>query len=580
VVRAIQTISGEIELGKLVRAVLKVALEHGGGQRGCLMLARGGELTIEAEASLEPHNIATKILPSLPVGSSDRVPASIVESVARTRERVILDSATASGKFVADPYLARRRPRSLLCLPLLRQAEVVALLYLENSLVYGAFTANRIALLELLATQATISLQIARFVLREKAELAAAEEARQRSMFLAQTSRLLAESLDYQQVLDKFAELSVQHLADLCLIDAIEDGQVRRRAAALADPTKRPLLEEIQRCFTDINSRPASARALEMGKPLLVPEIGDAEMRTYCVNDEQLRAVRALAPRSGMVLPLFARGQILGALNLTSCTRRYGAADVELAQEFASRAAIAIDNARLYSAAREAIRVREEFLSIASHELYTPMTSLKLSLQALQSSPPRQPLSPKATAKLVSLAVSQSDRLHRLIAELLDVSRVAQNQLALKHETIDLVELVRDEVARFEPNLARAECQVSMRTVSPVIGRWDRSRLDQVVSNLLSNAVKFGAGRPIHITVDAEGARARLIVTDHGIGIDPGSQAVIFERFERAVSAQHYGGLGLGLYLCRRIVEAHAGTIRVDSRPGLGASFIVELPTI
>ena len=152
-------------------------------------------------------------------------------------------------------------------------------------------------------------------------------------------------------------------------------------------------------------------------------------------------------------------------------------------------------------------------------------------------------------------------------------------QISLDRTEIELGGLVRKVVARFEPDIVRADCPVVVNGESPpVVGWWDRSRIDQVVANLLGNALKFGSGKPIEISITRSDTSAILSVRDHGIGIDPAQQDRIFERFQRAVSERHYGGLGLGLYICHRIVRAHGGSIRVESSPGAGALFIVELP--
>ncbi len=138
--------------------------------------------------------------------------------------------------------------------------------------------------------------------------------------------------------------------------------------------------------------------------------------------------------------------------------------------------------------------------------------------------------------------------------------------------------MVREVVLILAEDARRAGCDVSVEAEAEVVGSWDRGRLDQVVTNLLANAIKYGAGAPIHITVRQEGGRARLIVRDQGIGVAAAERGRIFDRFERAVSSRHYGGLGLGLYIVRRIVDAHAGAIAVEGAPGAGAQFIVELP--
>lgn len=169
-------------------------------------------------------------------------------------------------------------------------------------------------------------------------------------------------------------------------------------------------------------------------------------------------------------------------------------------------------------------------------------------------------------------------RLGRLINDLLDVSRLRVGRLQIDREDVDLAALTRDVVDRHAAEISRARCAVAVHAPEPVVGRWDRPRLDQIITNLVSNAIKYGQGGPVEISVSREGFEGRLSVRDHGIGIDTGEQARIFERFERAVSSRNYGGLGLGLWIVRQLVEAHGGRIFVESRQGEGALFAVVLP--
>ena len=229
--------------------------------------------------------------------------------------------------------------------------------------------------------------------------------------------------------------------------------------------------------------------------------------------------------------------------------------------------------------AREAIRMRDEFLSVASHELKTPLTSLKLRVQGLieQSPTVPDPVEAARMTKSFELAERQVRRLEKLINNLLDVSRIAIGRFPLQREEVDLVGVVHNVIGQFSAELARLGVDIALDLPAHALGRWDPMRLEQVVVNLISNALKYGAGQPVEIVVRSDGANALLVVRDRGIGISPADQARIFERFERAVSL-NYGGLGLGLHITREIVLAHGGTIRVESLPGEGAAFIVELP--
>ena len=224
--------------------------------------------------------------------------------------------------------------------------------------------------------------------------------------------------------------------------------------------------------------------------------------------------------------------------------------------------------------AERALRVREEFLSVASHELRTPATALQLSLQAIE----RKAQLGAPIDRNVKTALRQTERLGTLIEDLLDVSRIQAGKLALTPEPVELLPMTRRIVEDFAAEIDGAACNVTISGDESVRGRWDRARLEQVVINLLSNAIKYGGKGSIEVSIERAGARARLAVRDHGIGIELDKQARIFDPFERAASSSDYGGLGLGLFIVRRIVEQHGGAVSVESKLGDGARFVVELP--
>jgi signal transduction histidine kinase len=239
------------------------------------------------------------------------------------------------------------------------------------------------------------------------------------------------------------------------------------------------------------------------------------------------------------------------------------------------------ERAALLREAQAAVRIREDFLGVASHELKTPLTPLSLKLQALARDLEAQPDSDFTSRARSSVATcrKQVHKLSELIGDLLDVARIMGGRFALHLEELELGALVREVAARHEALAERSGSSLHLALgEGPVHGRWDRLRLEQVVTNLVDNALKYGAGRPVHVTLVQEGERAVLTVKDEGIGIPPGDTRRIFERFERAVSERHYGGLGLGLYITRTIVEGLGGHIGVVSAPGEGAAFRVELP--
>jgi predicted ATPase/signal transduction histidine kinase/tRNA A-37 threonylcarbamoyl transferase component Bud32 len=578
VVNALQAISREARWEPLIRRLMQVVLAHSGAERGSLIVVEGAALNVQAEAAVTADSIDVQSRQSLPV-SPGRLPSAVINYVWRTGEAVVLDDAAVEPRFANDEYLNHHRPRSLLCTPIRRQAELVGMLYLENNALRGAFTAERVKILELLATQAAISLENARYLEQELTARAAAEKAGRESQLLAEASALFSESLDYEVVLRRLSRLVVRTLADWCVIDLVDGDELRSVAYAHADAEKEPLLARVLNRYPGNWDSPQPAtEVVRTGRRLVLPEVTPEVLRQYTISEDHQRMVLELGVHAGLVVPLRARGRSLGALSVARARseRRFDESDVELCEELARRAAVAVDNAQLYRQAQEAVRLRDEFLSVASHELNTPTAALMLTLQNMIRN--REALDSDSIVRLAGTAERQGKRLTRLIGELLDVTSLERGGVALHPTRVDLGALVQGVVANYAAELARAGCAVTLETEPGIIGIWDPSRLEQVVLNLLTNAAKFGQGEPIEVRVTGRNHLAGLCVQDHGIGIEPGKIAHIFDRFVRAVSSSHYGGLGLGLYVSREIVKAHGGSIRVESRPGSGATFFVELP--
>lgn len=424
-----------------------------------------------------------------------------------------------------------------------------------------------------------------RLLSKEQAAREAAEDAQRRAFFLAEASRVLAASLDWTATLERVAHLALPLFADWCVVDVVEeDRSLHRVAVAHVDPEKAALAHQLRTRFPPLHAGAAGvARVLRSGLGELHREVEAETLEALAQGPEHRALLEALGMGSLVIVPLTARGRRLGAISLVygASGRRYGERDVALAEDLAIRAALAVDNARLYLRTQEAVRARDEFLSIASHELRTPITSLQLAAQGLlrlSKAGSLEKVPPEFLATSLETAVRQSSRMAQLIDRLLDVSRLQAGRLDLQLEEVDLAQVAREILAQTAAEAARSGCQVTLTAPAPVLGRWDRARLEQVVANLLSNAFKYGASQPVEVEVLQEGERARLAVKDGGIGIPPERQAKIFERFERAVSARHYSGLGLGLYIVRRVLEALGGSIRVLSQPGLGSTFVVDLP--
>jgi signal transduction histidine kinase len=261
--------------------------------------------------------------------------------------------------------------------------------------------------------------------------------------------------------------------------------------------------------------------------------------------------------------------------------------EVKVLSALANLTALAMENVQLYGKlqlkireAQNAVRARDDFLSVASHELRTPLTAMLLQLQRLEQLLAVDELGERYP-KLSNCAARSTltgKRLALLVDGLLDASRLAQGPIPLDVEDFDLVQATRDVLEGFSMTAKHAGCDMRLNAASPLHGRWDRRRIEQVLTNLLSNALKYGAGKPIDILVTQGDGQARVEVRDHGLGMAPEVAGKIFQRYGRAGPVAHHGGLGLGLYLSREAVEAHGGAIRFESRPGDGCTFVVTLP--
>lgn len=400
VIKASQSISSNIQLSSLITSLMRILIEQAGAERGYLLLNRDQHCAIVAEATTKNEEVIVRLLSSVEP-SSHILPKSILNFVQRTQERVLLDDSLQEHLFASDEYILQRNPKSILCVPILKQARLIGILYLENNLVSAAFTKEKLALLELLSSQAAISLE----------------------------------------------------------------------------------------------------------------------------------------------------------------------------------------NAVLYEEAQTAIRVREDFLAIASHELKTPLTPLKLKIQALakiaQSDELVSALPRELRARLEKALISSDgeiDRLVRLADNLLDVSQIRAGKFSLRLEKFELGALVHQVVERHRFEVEAAGGSIELRIDENLRGNWDPFRIEQVITNLLTNAIRYGKGKPIRLHAFKIFECAILEVQDHGIGIARENQEKIFERFERATSVWNWGGMGLGLYITRQILELHRGSIEVDSEIDVGSTFRVSLP--
>jgi signal transduction histidine kinase len=313
----------------------------------------------------------------------------------------------------------------------------------------------------------------------------------------------------------------------------------------------------------------------------LVTDVTDADLADFAANADQLRVYREIGFRSAMIVPLRVGERLLGAIILATdeSGRRYGQDDMALATDLASRAALAIENTRLYQDAQAAIRTRDDFLSIAAHELKTPVTGMVGYSQLLQRRVEQEAMLNARDRQALRVIGEQAKRLSALVGTLLDVSRIETGHFTLDCQPVDLCALVQQVLEEIQPTLEQHTLTYTGPDVSLRID-GDAMRLEQVLQNLVQNAIKYSPdGSPIMVRVERQGDQATIAVSDRGIGIPPDAQAHLFERFFRAPNVGRSSiGVGIGLYVVKQIVDRHNGTIDVESAEGLGSTFTVRLP--
>lgn len=286
---------------------------------------------------------------------------------------------------------------------------------------------------------------------------------------------------------------------------------------------------------------------------------------------------------SYLTVPVISRtGELIGGLFFGhKKSGAFNERDERIINGLASQAAIALDNARLYDKAREAIKIRDEFLSISSHELKTPLTPLKIHLQSISKQIDKGLLQEESLTifrKSIAMAEKQVNRITVLVDDLLDVTRITSGKLTLNVEEVDVVETIKEVAERYTLQSQKANTELILDLSQNLIAKIDRIRFEQVLINLLTNAIKYAPGKPITISLTTLGNDLILKVSDQGEGILPEDQKKVFDRFERANSHAAQGGLGLGLYIVKQIINAHGGRIEVESVQNVGTTFTVELP--
>jgi len=407
------------------------------------------------------------------------------------------------------------------------------------------------------------------------------KRAEEREQFLEQASLILGKSIDYTTTLKNIAKLIIPYLADYCRIVVLDDNKaIKEIAIHHKDINKRPLVAELYKAYKDRSKTTHGlGQLLTKGKSEIISEITPEILESVKDSPAILNLIKQLELVSYMGVPIKIGKKVVGAITFSSTQkdRIYKKSDIALAEELARRAAYAVENSRLYGQSQQALRLRDEFISVASHELRTPITSLKMYTQGL-----KRQLEKRGEETMVfylGKMDNQIDKLTVLISDLLNVSRVQFGKLEFHQEAFILADVVQDTVDNIRPTIKKHRIIIKGDGKKKVVG--DHYRIGQVLTNLISNAIKYSPDSDkIIIILLPQQDGIMVTVQDFGIGIEKKHVAKLFDRFYRVsdVSEKTFPGLGIGLYISQEIVKRHGGRITVVSEKGKGSQFSFSLP--
>jgi PAS domain S-box-containing protein len=398
--------------------------------------------------------------------------------------------------------------------------------------------------------------------------------------FLAEVGPVMAASLDYEETLARLAQLAVQDLADFCIVDIVgDDKTVRRLKVACRDVSKNWICEELMR-MPQAQTPPLTMKVIQSRQSVLMEHVSFEDLASHALSEEHLRLLRASDIHSVIAVPLLVREKCLGVIALISSpsSGTFGRADLRLAEELARRAALSIENARLYRAAGRAIQARDDVLGIVAHDLRNPLGVILTQAGLIERRGPEPERRRRAPIEAIYRSAS---RMNRLIQDLLDVSGIESGSLAIEPERIAVGQVLADALENLKSLAERANVELRVDLPHDLPDVWaDRSRLLQILENLIGNAVKFSKPGG-HITVGATLRENEIVfwIKDNGIGISADHLPHIFDRFWHAKQSDG-GGAGLGLSIVKGLVEAHKGRIWADSTLDCGSTFSFTLPTV
>jgi PAS domain S-box-containing protein len=576
----LQSITARLSEARTTKEVVEVIVRQGAEAVGALTSAvflldrEGGGLEL-ARAVGYPKDVLERYS-RLPLST----PLPMAEAV-RHATPVFLPSRDALERYPDIRYaIDASRAASIACAPLMVEGKPIGVLGFG---VRRTLDDEQRALVVALANQGAQALDRAHLYEAESRSRRQAETAQRRTAFLSDVSALLSSSLDYETTLASVARMVVPRIADWCIVELANDPRAPSIPIVVehVDASKVQTVREYRRRFPpDPHATRGVAHVIKTGTPELSPSVSDELREVDSYPPEQSRLLRELGVQSTIIVPMPARGRMLGAIVLMTSDsgRRFEQADLGMAEELGRRAALAIDNARLYHEARQANRRKDEFLAMLGHELRNPLAPILTALELMQ-------LRGMGGAREQKIIERQVKHLVRLVDDLLDVSRITRGKVELKKEPIELSVVLAKAIEMASPLYEQRSHRLSVDvTREGLLVEADPVRLAQVLANLLTNAAKYTEpGGQVVVTARREHGELVVSVKDNGMGISSEMLSSVFELFvqgERTLDRSQ-GGLGIGLTVARSLVELHGGTISARS-PGLGqgSEFLVRLPAL
>ncbi|WP_230741937.1 GAF domain-containing sensor histidine kinase [Methanooceanicella nereidis] len=576
--------AARLDYGSILNVAVQRTAEYLGDSCVLSMLSKDGEM-LENIAFHSNDPDLNKKLKDMFVRSPHRVDEGLSGNVLKTGVPLIINDIFQ--KEISDQikpeymsFMIASNTRRMLFVPVIYQDRPEGVLSISRSEDKGPFTQDDLKLLQNIADRAALAIENARLYNQAKQEIIERQKAEEYMRFLTRIGPIIFSSLDYEETLKKLADLAIPYLGDYCMVDIIEGGQIRRIAVAHTDKKKESSLLELSWQYPcDWNSPQATVTVLKTGKPIFIPEVGDADMSNYAINAEHVELVKKIGCRSAICVPLTAHGKILGSINLvmSDSGRNYTKKDFELAEELARRAAIALENAILYKEAQESREQAELYVDLMGHDINNmnqiSMGYLEMAYELLNLD--------EITSELIMTPLRSLQNSSRLITNVRKIRQSKEGEL--KYKVIDAGEIINDIKGQFEKIPGR-EIIINYPDdgVFPVRAN---ELLSDVFINLIENSIKHSRGPltiNISITSMIYGGREyyRFIVEDNGPGISDIMKTRIFNRLFR--SNDNTKGMGLGLYLVKTLVNDFHGQVWAEDRvPGdhsRGSRFVILLP--